>query len=78
MQANNHTIPSARVNRSAILTSMLAATSYFTWWLQPQHIDVMLLFALLFVGEVCHVLIDLFFWRTILPKTEIITNPKLI
>lgn len=77
MQPNNHTIPSARVNRSAILISMLAAASYFTWWLQPQHIGVPLLFALLFIGEVYHVLMALFFWRTIWPKAEIYTNTKL-
>ena len=60
-----------RVSRLLLLTNILVALFYFSWWLTPSHISNRWLYGLLFAGEIYHIIMALTFWFTVWPNRKI-------
>jgi cellulose synthase (UDP-forming) len=68
MQPKIHT---GTVNKTLLWINVVMAFVYFSWWFVPSHMGHPLLYALLFIGEVYHVVMALSFWHTIYPANKI-------
>ncbi|HEX8924027.1 MAG TPA: glycosyltransferase [Patescibacteria group bacterium] len=62
------TLKSKNISRVLLVSNILVALFYFSWWFLPGQADNKILFGLLFFGEFYHVFMALSFWRTIWPK----------
>jgi cellulose synthase (UDP-forming) len=60
-------INTGRVPKILLISNILIALAYFSWWLSPINIGHPILYFLLFFGEFYHVLMALLFWHTIWP-----------
>ncbi len=65
-------IHSGSVPKFLLITNVVIALIYFSWWLIPSHMGHPVLYGLLFFGEFYHVLMSLLFWHTIWPFTRVI------
>lgn len=52
------------------LASLTVSVIYFSWWLRPGQSDHMVLFNLLFLGEIYHLIMAWTFWYTIRPASQ--------
>ncbi len=64
---HGESIHSQGLVKSLLWFNLALTLYYFSWWLVPGHIDNPILYFLLFVGEIYHVLMTLFFWHTLWP-----------
>jgi cellulose synthase (UDP-forming) len=51
--------------------NVIMALIYFSWWFQFSHIGNPVLYALLFIGEVYHIIMAFAFWMTIWPHYKV-------
>ncbi|MDQ3008944.1 MAG: glycosyltransferase [bacterium] len=62
---NPPTISSGTVTKGLVLLNVFLVLFYFSWWFTPGQQGNLVLFGLLFAGEVYHVIMILLFWFTV-------------
>lgn len=69
-------INTGTVNKTLLWLNVVMAIVYFSWWFLPGHMGNPILYALLFIGEIYHVVMAFSFWHTIYPMDNRTWNMK--
>lgn len=73
MKKNNRAQPRlkwAQVDKFVILSSAVITLIYITWWLNPDNPDNIVLYGLLFIGEVFHIFLLFVLLNTLWPRKD--------